>query len=159
MSANAAALPMISGLWFGNTAIDLHVTTADGTDGMVVVEHRMPYGESPPLHVHRNEDEIFYVIEGAMLLRVGGRDLTLGAGSAALAPKGVPHHFRVISPEGARCLTITRGADFETMLRAASRPAAGPGLPPAAAPTPDQIAALVAHCAENGIDIVGPPLG
>ncbi|RVB28718.1 cupin, partial [Mesorhizobium sp. M7A.F.Ca.CA.001.16.1.1] len=56
-------------------------------------------------------------------------------------------------------LTITRGSDFETMLRQASRPAEQPELPPLMEPTPEIIAALVQLCAKNGIDIVGPPLG
>jgi hypothetical protein len=77
--------------------------------------------------------------------------LALAAGADGL-------QFRVESPDGARCLTIVRGADFETMVRAASRPASGPGLPEAAAPTPDEIARLARLCAGNGIEIVGPPL-
>jgi hypothetical protein len=75
-----------------------------------------------------------------------------------IAPKGVPHAFRVDSASGAHCLTIMRGADFETMIRQASRPALRPGLPEAATPTPDLIDRLVKICAANKIDIIGPPL-
>jgi hypothetical protein len=64
----------------------------------------------------------------------------------------------VESAGGARCITITRGSDFETMLRTMGRPAERAELPPAAAPTPEQIAALVKCCADNHIDIVGAPL-
>ncbi|CAN7681968.1 hypothetical protein [Mesorhizobium sp. LjNodule214] len=62
------------------------------------------------------------------------------------------------SPEGARTLTVTRGSDFETMLRQAGRAAEQPELPPLSKPTPAMIEALTRICAENGIDIVGPPL-
>ena len=48
--------------------------------------------------------------------------------------------------------------DFETMVRTASRPAAHPDLPAAAAPTPEVIEMLVRICADNQIEIVGPPL-
>ena len=68
------------------------------------------------------------------------------------------HTYRVESPEGARTLTVTRGSDFETMLRQAGRSAEQPELPPQMEPTPEIIAVLVQLCAKNGIDIVGPPL-
>ena len=145
-------------LWFGNTRVAIRIASADGADGISVIEHWMPWGEAPPLHVHRNEDEIFHVLAGRMLFRVGGRTFEAGPGETVLAPKGVPHHFRVESPEGARCLTVTRGADFETMVRAVSRAAAGDGLPPQAVPDAETIGALTRACAANGIDVIGAPL-
>ena len=44
-------------------------------------------------------------------------------GETVLAPKGVPHSFRVESREGARCLTITSGGDLENMIREMGEPA------------------------------------
>lgn len=145
--------------WFGNTLIAMRLASAGGVDGLSVVEHWMPHGEAPPLHVHHNEDEAFYILDGVMRFEVGGRDVVGRAGDIVLAPKGIPHAFRVESLTGAHCLTIMRGADFETMLGEVSRPAAGPELPPQAAPTPAMIETLVAACARNSIDIIGPPLG
>jgi quercetin dioxygenase-like cupin family protein len=148
-----------SNLWFGNTRVSIRLASAAGADGLSVVEHWMPFGDGPPLHVHHSEDEVFHILAGNVRFRIDGRpDVLADAGDTLIAPKGIPHQFRVESPGGARCLTIVRGADFETMLRAASRPATGPGLPEAAAPTPEQIALLTRLCAANGIEIVGPPL-
>ena len=95
---------------------------------------------------------------GVVLDRVGDREHVARGGETVLAPKGIPHAYRVESALGARCLTITRGADFETMVRTASRPAAHPDLPAAAAPTPEVIEMLVRICADNQIEIVGAPL-
>ena len=40
--------------------------SSETTDGRVaVIEHLAPEGAGTPLHVHRREDEWFYVIEGA----------------------------------------------------------------------------------------------
>ena len=75
-----------------------------------------------------------------------------------LAPKGVPHSFRVESRDGARCLTITSGGDLENMIREMGEPALNAGLPPQVEPTPAMIAALTEACARNGIDIIGAPL-
>jgi len=145
--------------WFGNTLVSVNLSSSAGADGISVIEHWMPFGDATPLHVHHREDEIFHILEGEMRFRIGDRDITARAGETLLAPKGVPHAYRVESVLGARCLTIMKGSDFETMVKAASRPAAHPDLPEAMAPTPDMIDMLVRICAENRIDIVGPPLG
>ncbi|OAP39967.1 cupin [Sinorhizobium glycinis] len=144
--------------WFNNTLVAIHVSSSKGNDGICVVEHHMPYGDSPPLHVHRREDEVFHILEGSMRFHIDGRELTAGAGETVIAPKGLAHTFLVESSGGARCLTITRGSDFETLLRRMGRPADRPELPPQSAPTPELIAALTRCCTENGIDIVGAPL-
>lgn len=144
--------------WFNNTLVAIHISSAAGEDGTCVVEHRMPYGDSPPLHVHRHEDEVFHILEGRLRFVIEGHERDAGAGETVIAPKGRPHTYRVESPEGARALTITRGSDFETMLRQTSRPAERPELPPLSQPTPEMIEALTRICAKNGIDIVGPPL-
>lgn len=158
MTVNQNVASGVEILWFNNTLVTIQLSSRAGRDGICVVEHCMPFGDSPPLHVHRNEDEVFHLLQGTMRFVVDGVERVARAGETVIAPKGLPHTFRVESAEGARCLTITRGPDFETMLRTAGRPADRPGLPPAAAPTPEQIGALVKCCADNNIDIIGAPL-
>jgi mannose-6-phosphate isomerase-like protein (cupin superfamily) len=143
--------------WFLSTSIRILASALEGNDGICVVEHHMPHGDAPPLHVHHNEDEVFVVLYGTLQVEVGGQTRHLQAGDAALAPKGVPHSYRVES-DAARVLTITRGRDFETMLRTMSRPAGGAGLPPQTPPSADLMARLTDACRHNGIDLVGPPL-
>src|SRR5881409_1539959 len=50
-------------------------------------------GEGSPWHVHPDEDEWFYVLEGGFTVYVGDERLTLTPGSFAFGPKGVPHTF------------------------------------------------------------------
>jgi quercetin dioxygenase-like cupin family protein len=159
MTVTTQAAPTTERLWFLDTLVTLRVAHGDGADGLSLVESLAPYGDSPPLHVHRGEDELFHVLEGELRLHVGGRDLRLGAGESALAPQGVPHTYRVESPAGARWLVATAKGDFERFVRAMSRPAQGDELPaPAGPPTPDQAAALAGLAAEHGVELVGPPL-
>jgi quercetin dioxygenase-like cupin family protein len=158
MNANKDVESAAEALWFGNTLVAIRLASAVGQDRICIIEHQAPHGDSPPLHVHRNEDEVFHVIEGSLRFRVDGRDPIGGAGAVLVAPKGSPHTYRVESSEGARFLTITRGSDLETMIRAASRPAVHAGLPAATAPTPEMIDALVGIAAANGIDTIGAPL-
>jgi Cupin domain len=100
------------------------------------------------------------VLEGELRLLAGDVDVTIAAGETLLAPKGVPHTYRVESPAGARWLVITTRGDFERFVRALSRRAERPELPtPHGPPTPEQADALAAAAREHGIEIVGPPLG
>jgi len=144
--------------WFKGTLVNVRLSWNAGEDQVSVVEHCMPYGESPPLHVHRNEDEVFHILEGTMRIQIDGRESVAHAGQTVLAPKGIPHSFRVESTEGARCLTITSGGDLENMIREIGEPAKCAELPPQIEPTPAMIVALTDACARNGIDIIGAPL-
>ena len=149
-----APLPAGNGLWFLNT----HVTPAPAPAGMSIAEHVMPFGESPPAHVHHDEEEIFHIKAGTIRFRVGDEEFVAGPGETCVAPRGVPHSFRVESEKGARVLIITNGEGFDRMVREMARPATDLGLPEPAPVTPDLAERLAAACARNGIDIVGPPL-
>jgi quercetin dioxygenase-like cupin family protein len=144
-------------LWFLNTRVTIRLSARDGSSGISVLEHQASHGDSPPLHVHHDEDEIFHVLEGEVRYRVGEQERQANVGETLLAPKGVPHTYRVESAE-ARMLTITRG-EFENFVRAFGRPAERDGLPdPSGPPTPEQAEALARACRQFGIELVGPPL-
>src|SRR5437867_8748679 len=116
-------------LWFQNSLVTIRVSMSDGQDGISVLEHRVPYGFSPPLHFHHAEDEVLHVLEGEFRVKVGDQERRAGAGDIRLIPKGVPHTYRVESANGGRCLTITARGEFERFVRAISRRAERPGLP------------------------------
>ena len=146
-------------LWFLDTLVTVRVSEREGSDHISVLEHHAPHGDSPPLHVHRAEDEIFVVLEGAFRFQVGETERAVAAGETILAPKGVPHTYRVESKEGGRWLTITSGGDFERFVRAMSRRAERVELPERGGPPSAQAAeALGAEAARHGIELVGPPL-
>jgi quercetin dioxygenase-like cupin family protein len=146
-------------LWFQNSLVTIRVSTSDGLDGLSVLEHRVPHGFSPPLHLHRNEDEVLHVLAGEFRVRVQDEERRVGAGDILLVPKGVPHTYRVeSSPEG-HVLSITGRGDFERFVRAVSRPAERSDLPPPAGPpSAEAIQAFAAAAAQCGIALVGPPL-
>jgi mannose-6-phosphate isomerase-like protein (cupin superfamily) len=145
-------------LWFLNTLVTVGVGTEEGADGISVLESLAPRGDSPPLHVHHDEDEVFHILEGELRFRVGDDDLRAGPGETLLAPKGVPHTYRVESERGRWLVTTARG-NFERFVRSFSRPAEAAELPePAGPPTPEQAEALAAASRAHGIELVGPPL-
>lgn len=146
-------------LWFQNSLVTIRVSMSEGQDGISILEHFVPYGFSPPLHLHRTEDEALHVLEGEFRVSVGDQERRLGAGDSMLAPKGVPHTYRVESAKGGRCLTITVRGDFERFVRDVSRPAERPELPvPAGPPSAEAMQALRTAAAKFGIELVGPPL-
>jgi uncharacterized protein YjlB len=111
------------------------------------------------LHRHFNEDEIFYILDGAVRFRVGDEEKVGRRGDTLVAPKGVPHTFRVESPDGARFLVMAPGPDFEGLVREMARPALSDVLPPSTAPTPEEQEILADAALRHGIEILGPPMG
>jgi quercetin dioxygenase-like cupin family protein len=146
-------------LWFFNTLVHLRVSDADGNDSISVLEHRAPFGDSPPLHIHHDEDEVFHIIDGELRFQVGGHELRLWKGETVIAPRGIPHTYRVESSGGGRFLTVTGNRSFERFVRLMGRPVTGDMLPvcspPPSAAQLDTVAKVARTC---GIEFVGPPL-
>lgn len=145
-------------LWFLDTLVCVRVSHRDGDDRISVLEHAARRGDSPPLHVHVNEDEIFHILEGDFRFQVGTDERRGQAGDIVLAPKGIPHTYRVESNSG-RWLTVTTHEQFEDFVRAVARKAAAKELPPIGGPpTKEAIEALTGVAKRFGIEIVGPPM-
>jgi quercetin dioxygenase-like cupin family protein len=52
---------------------------------------RLPPGQGPPPHIHDDEDEAFYVLEGQMRFKAGTDEWVLGAGGFVYLPRGLMH--------------------------------------------------------------------
>src|SRR5437763_16105451 len=75
------------------------LATGEDTGGAYALIHAVvPPGGGPPPHVHRREDEAFYVLEGALTFEVDGRGLTGAAGSGVTLPRGSLPTFRNAGP-------------------------------------------------------------
>ena len=141
-------------LWFIDNLVHIHVDGEASNGRLAVIEEWGRRGNMPPLHVHHRDDETFFLLDGEMSLFVEGRRLSLTAGQAALAPRGLPHTYRVESEE-AHWLVITAPAGFDSFVRQVSEPAPADELPEADRPVDP--AALAQAAAEAGIEILGPP--
>ena len=121
------------------------LTSGEENDGRLGLVHMdVPAGHQTPLHVHRQEDEGFYLLGGEVTLYLPGRSIKLGAGDFFLAPRGVPHTYDT-GPDGARVLVSSTPAGFERFV-----------LDVAALEQVDP-ASLTAVAAEHDIGILGPP--
>src|SRR5437867_4450792 len=69
---------------------------ADNTGGvMSVLEAEEPPGFGPPIHVHHDSAEAFYVLEGEYVMYLEDREVVCPAGSFIFIPRGVRHGFQV----------------------------------------------------------------
>jgi mannose-6-phosphate isomerase-like protein (cupin superfamily) len=145
--------------WFANTLVIIRIPPESGKDGLCVMEHHAPMGDSPPLHLHHDQDEIFALLAGEARFRLSGRDIEARTGDCILVPKGEPHSYLATSAGGVRFLTITHGGGFVGLVREAGRIPRTDGLPePAGPPSADEQAALALMARKHGVEFVGPPL-
>ena len=75
--------------------------------GAAVFEYTTQKGEEPPLHTHRTEDELFYVLEGEITFHCDSKDFDARAGSFVFLPKGMLHGYTIRSESPVRLLVIT----------------------------------------------------
>jgi mannose-6-phosphate isomerase-like protein (cupin superfamily) len=125
--------------------------TADTTNGAFgLIEHpMMPPGFGSPYHVHRREDESFYVLQGRVAFVCDGKWLTAEPGDFVFGPKNIPHGFKVTGTTPAQMLVLVSPGGFERFIKDLSEPAGTP-------PSPPDIAKLEAVAANYGIEILGP---
>jgi quercetin dioxygenase-like cupin family protein len=117
-------------LWWGGGLAVIKASAADTAGQMTILEITEPARAQAPLHVHRLEDEAFWILEGRVTFEVGGQTIEAAAGDYVFGPRDVPHRYTV-GEQGCRMLFILTPGGFEGLVRALSRPAEGRGLPPA----------------------------
>jgi quercetin dioxygenase-like cupin family protein len=79
----------------GNFAMSLKATVEQTSGHFSLLEATEPPGFGPPLHLHRDASESFYVLEGEYTIFLDKRQFTCPAGSFIFMPAGTPHGFRV----------------------------------------------------------------
>ena len=142
--------------WLLGSLVIVHVTGAETEDRFCLVEFLSPPDDMPPLHVHRQDSQTTYVLQGEVTFYLPGESRVLGAGECIHQPAGIPQTERVTSSAPARMIDVNSPAGFERFVAAAGEPAESLALPPPPTEPPDfeQLSSLAeAH----GIDIVGPP--
>jgi quercetin dioxygenase-like cupin family protein len=121
-----------------------------------LIESLSPKGAEPPRHIHRREDETFYVLEGEITFYVGDETYEAPPGTFVSAPRGVPHSY-TFETDMICMLVLVAPGGFEEFFRPAqsSEPAQALEIPPPEGP-PD-VQALVATLEQHGVEVVGPP--
>lgn len=140
--------------WFLDTLVVEH-RCAPGM-GTVVMEMTLPVGAAPPLHVHRDLDDTWYILHGQMVVRCGDEELVVGAGHWVSMPRGVPHTFVVVGDSEARILMVHDNPSFRDFVRALGVPAEARVVPER--PVFPSMEDLARISGLNDLTPVGPPL-
>jgi mannose-6-phosphate isomerase-like protein (cupin superfamily) len=155
--------------WFYGGGLHIWKAKAEETGGaFLLFEDQMSGGKMTPLHTHPDSDESMYILEGEILMHLDGQQHRIGAGGLAVAPRGVPHAFMVVSAF-ARMLCLHTPGSCQAFYWDASIPLGSDagGGPAGDGPTangtgphagPVDFGKVQESARKNGgIEILGPP--
>jgi quercetin dioxygenase-like cupin family protein len=135
--------------WVAGSLMQLKATGDDTHDGLTLIEQTCPPGLDSPAHVHPDEEQCLYMLDGAIEVTCGDVTRAIGPGAFVVMPRGVPHSFVVTGEHGARFLSITTPSGFERLVHEIGEPA--PALVPP--PVEDSSAQVVARSSALGYDL------
>jgi len=130
------------------------LATTEETDGAYfVLEGMVPPEAGPPPHIHHDQDESFYVVEGQLDIMVDGEAREAKAGDFVHVSKGSPHSFFNRSQTVATFVPAGNAEQFfrEAMDETTDRNATPPSLDDA------MIQRMIAAAERNGVEILPPP--
>jgi len=129
----------------GISSIDFKVSSPDG-NGLFILENTFHQKGGPPKHLHYEQDEWFYAVEGEFLVEVGQERVIMQPGDSLLAPRNVPHVWAFVgSTSGRMLIAFTPAGKMEAFFREVTKANAMP---------PQDPALWRAH----GMELLGPPL-
>lgn len=130
----------------GISAIAFKVSAQEGSD-LFVLENTFRQKGGPARHLHHNQDEWFFVVEGAFVFEVGAERFVLQPGDSLLAPRRVPHVWAYTGGAalGRILVTFAPAGKMEAFFREVTQANAMP---------PQDPALWRAH----DMELLGPPL-
>jgi quercetin dioxygenase-like cupin family protein len=88
----------------------------DTGGSLMVMETVVHPHEGPPLHIHRLEDEAFYVLDGEMKVVDNDRESIVGTGALVFMPKNSVHRFENVRDTPSTILVMFIPGGFEGYL-------------------------------------------
>ena len=131
-----------------SNVLDLKVSGSDTNGGMAIFQQTsLSQGRGTPLHIHPNQDEVFYVLEGEYRFLVGEDKFSLTEGDSIFMPRNVPHAWTQVSEKGKMNVTFQPAGKMENFFLTVSSLTHEP--------TPAEMKQIFL---DNEMEIVGPPL-
>jgi quercetin dioxygenase-like cupin family protein len=124
--------------------------SADSGGAYSLFEVVSPAGGGVPLHLHRREDEAFYLLAGELLVRVGDQQFRAAAGAFVRFPRGTPHAYRNVGGCPARLLVVVSPGGYERFFEAMSRV-------PVPADGPPDMGQVMSVARQFDLEVLGPP--
>ena len=113
MAGNAVVVPPGEGHRVGN--VEFLARTSDTPRFNFGIIEIAP-GRELEAHVHEEEDDSFYIVEGEMTFTIEGEDVAAPPGTFVLVPPGVEHGFRNDGDTPVRMLNIHAPAGFDRRI-------------------------------------------
>lgn len=142
-------------VWYNGSLMTFLATGEDTQGQFALIEAVQRKGNVPPPHIHRREDEIFYVLEGELTVSVGDRAIKATPGTMVFLPRDVPHSFTIDSEQG-RMLILLTPAGFEGWFKEFSVPAQSMTLPPATEVAYEDVQRMLEVAPRYGLEFVLP---
>jgi quercetin dioxygenase-like cupin family protein len=109
--------------YFVGTGVLSYKVLADDSQGsLVAIEQVLQDQGGPPRHLHRDQDEWFYVLEGKFHFEIGGEQFLLEPGGSAFGPRGISHAWAFVGEGTGRMLFVfTPAGRIEAFFREVGR--------------------------------------
>jgi quercetin dioxygenase-like cupin family protein len=115
-------------------------------DGILALENTFHAKGGPARHLHHEQDEWFYVVEGEFVIEIGQQRFVLHPGDSVLAPRKIGHVWAFTGEGRGRMLvTFSPAGKMEAFFREVTKANAMP---------PQDPELWRAH----GMQLLGPPL-
>jgi quercetin dioxygenase-like cupin family protein len=131
------------------------VTGAESGGSYFAMEAIVPPNGGPPPHIHRREDETFYVVEGEIEFRLGDDVIAGGVGDFVNVPHDTVHCFRNAGADMARLIVTFSPAGIERFFEETLERALDAGQPPRLDNVDEVAARYVAAAPRYGLEFVG----
>jgi mannose-6-phosphate isomerase-like protein (cupin superfamily) len=129
----------------GISTIDFKVATSD-LAGIFILENTFHEKGGPARHLHYEQDEWFYILEGVFHFEVGNQTFRMHPGDSLIGPRRVPHVWAFMEGEIGRILIVFMPAGkMEAFFKIVTQANAMPPQDPALWHT-------------HGMELLGPPL-
>ncbi len=129
----------------GISTIDFKVSPED-EGGLLILENTFHAKGGPARHLHYDQDEWFYAVEGEFIIEVGSERIRMKPGDSLLAPRKVPHVWAFIGDiRGRMLIAFMPAGKMEAFFREVTKANAMPQQDPAL-------------WRAYGMELLGPPL-
>jgi quercetin 2,3-dioxygenase len=102
---------------FWNRTISLKIGAADTNKQLSMFYGNYHKNDGPPLHIHFDQDEQFYILEGEVLVQAGKEQHILHAGDTIFLPRNIPHTYLIKSETAKMIFQTTPSGKIEDLFQ------------------------------------------
>jgi quercetin dioxygenase-like cupin family protein len=129
-------------LWMLGALLTVKASGENTNGAFALLELQQPPGTEPPPHIHHQEDEAFYILEGELAVTCGDQTFRAAPGAFVFLPRGVLHAYTIVGSQPLRVPVLTVPAGFEKFCAEMGEPAPTRSLPPGGPPDMEKLLAL-----------------